>query len=275
MLNWFSGQSENKTNDKEEDSEDDNTKIYDSDDDVYIPKYDILWTRGNNTFATIKINDFIRIPCWAYNRHLDYLRVKQLEKGILESQYVHGIFTIARKEDKMYIIDGQHRHRALQNLYENKDNISVADIPIIISIYDLNNDAEIVELFKKVNNTKPLDPKETPDAVIINVVNELGKQYPKAIHFDRNKTVYPYILAKELQEKIRTINIENITTDMLLKEIRKLNFKWSTISPTKIPNVKTPLTQGAVNKARTSGFYLGLDTKFSWVEALEENLNFK
>ena len=115
---------------------------------------------------------------------------------------------------------------------------------------------------------------DTPNTVVMSVVSQLGGDFGDAIHFDKNKTVYPYIIAKNLQEKLRSICLDDITIDMLYKEIIKLNVKYSRMHINKIPGIRNRVTKGSVAKARRSGFYLGLDTKWFWIVELEENLQF-
>ncbi len=252
-------------------------ELYDSDEEMYSESDDgmdveVLYVYGNSTFGKMTVEEFINVPCWAFNRILDKKRVQELCKGILDSKCVHGVFTIACHESKNYLIDGQHRQQALIKAVE-KDGTCL-DFPIMVMIYNVENEAEIVDLFKKVNNTKPLTPKETPDSVVMTTVNRLGKDYPEAIYFDKNKTVYPYVLAKDLQERIRNICLDDITSDKLFTAVRKLNTQYAKKSVKSIPNVRNRLTKGAVDKAKKSGFYLGLDEKWSWIEKLEDNLQF-
>lgn len=77
-----------------------------------------------------------------------------------------------------------------------------------MQVYDVEDDADIVDLFRQVNNTKPLSPKDTPNSIIMAVVKRLGKDYNPAIVFDKTRTVYPYILAKEFQERLSNIDLD-------------------------------------------------------------------
>jgi hypothetical protein len=259
LRNWFNTQKQD---------EDD---LYDSDNDERIINLDKLFENDQMTIVKMTAGEFINIPCWAYNRPLDKSRVVELKNAIITRGTIYGIFTLVSQNNQLYIIDGQHRHQALMKAIEK--DCCHTDIPIICVIYDVVEDSEIIDLFKKVNNTKPLDPKETPDAVIMFAIKELGKLYSNAIHFDKNKTVYPYILAKELKDKLSTIKFNNISSQELYKKIKQINNKYSRMPIKNIPNIRTNITIGAVNKARQSGFYLGLDEKWSWIDELEIELN--
>ena len=231
----------------------------------------------NVMLATMDIDDFINIPCWAYNRKLDKKRVKELCNGILATGGVCGVFTIVYQNFEYYLIDGQHRQQALIKAIE-EDTISeesIVNMPIMALIYNVKTDYEIVQLFTKVNNTKPLTPKDTPDSMIISVVNKLGEDYKGAIHFDKNRTTYPYILAKDLQERVRSICLDDVSNNKLYTSIRKLNRTYYKLPIRKIPNIRSKLSKAAVKKAVSSGFYLGLDEKWSWIEELEEILQYR
>jgi len=264
LRRWLKPSTETTELSNEELYTDDDEELY-TDDDMEV---ETLYVYGNTTFGKMTVENFINVPCWAFNRPLDRKRVRELYKGIMCSKFVHGVFTIASHEDKMYLIDGQHRQQALIKACESEECL---DLPIMVIIYYVDNEAEIVDLFKQVNNTKPLDPKETPDSVIMTIVKRLGIDYPDAIHFDKNKTVYPYVLAKD---RLRNICLEDITNKKLFTAIRKLNNQYAKKPVKTIPNVRARLTKGAVDKAKKSGFYLGLDEKWSWIEELEDKLQF-
>jgi hypothetical protein len=262
LKNWFS---KPKNTDSDE--------LYSSDEEQErIIKVDPLYENETVIVAKMTAAEFINVPCWAYNRPLDTKRVIELKNNIMSSGNIYGVFTLVSQEKQLYIIDGQHRHQALIKAIDK--NPAHLDITVICVIYNVVEDADIVELFKKVNNTKPLDPKETPNAVIMTAIKELSKLYPNAIHFDKNKTVYPYVLAKDLQEQLKTINLNNISSLDLVKIIKRLNNKYSHLSIKSIPNVRSNITVGAVNKARQTGFYLGIDEKWSWIEELENQINY-
>ena len=261
------------SNTNEEFSNESDNELYSGDEEVSVYQdVDIFYTNAKVTYGKITTEVFINIPCWAYNRSLDRQHSRKLCTMIIKNQHIHGVVSIVNVDDKLYLIDGQHRQDAIIRAFSK--NYDCSDIPIIVAIYEVENDLKAVELFKQINNSKPLTPKDTPDSIIIDVTSQLGKDYPQAIHFDKNKTVYPYLLAKDLQERLRSICLDDITSKKLLSEIRKLNLEYSRMKLSKIPNVIPKLTKGNAKKAQTSGFYLGLDKSWSWVTVLEERLQF-
>ena len=240
-----------------------------SDDNNNETTMEIYYQDGNTICGRMSMENFVDVPCWAFNRPLDRKRVRELRTEILKTKCVYGVFIIARCNEEDYLIDGQHRQQALVESWGKDCNL---DIPILVLIYQVDDEADMIELFKKVNNTKPLDPKETPNSTMMTTVKRLGEDYKDAIRFDKNKTVYPYVLAKTLQERLRSINLDDVTSDMLYTAIRKINKKYSNIRIKSIPNVRQRLTKATVAKAIRSGFYLGLDEKWSWIEELEDIL---
>lgn len=227
-------------------------------------------TGTNVTIATCTLEQYTQIPCWAFNRKLDHARVIELRKAIRESGFVQGSSSIARCDDRYYIVDGQHRQAAIKQLIGKTLD---ADQELALIIYDVDDDEEIIDLFVKVNNTKPLDPKDTPNSIIIKVVKKLGADFKTAIVFDKVRTVYPYILAKELQERLSNINLDGISEKRLYTEIRNLNRLYENRCKKdniNIPNMRN--NKKSIEKARSTGFYLGLNEKWSWIEALDKRL---
>lgn len=102
-----------------------------------------------------------------------------------------------------------------------------------------------------------------------------GKDHPLAIKFDKNRTIYPYILAKDLQEHLKQISLEDVTSETLYKELKRINRQYALTKPSQIPGVRKKLTKQAVERAKSSGFFLGLDEQWHWLGLLEENLQFK
>lgn len=248
-------------------------ELYFSDEEIN-PLIHIFYRNGNVSIGTISCTDLINIPCWAYNRRLDTKRVLDIEKSIRQSKFVYGTLSICELDEKYYLIDGQHRQKAIEKLIGKGIKLNEC----LLYIHKVNNEDDIYNLFKIVNDTKPLDPKETPSIIISKAVDKLAKDYPKAIKSDTNRTCYPYILSKELYERIKDVvlnsNNTEISTSKIYTAIKKINLDYSKMKLKDIPGIKTNLTKAAFDKVNQSGFYLGLDVNWSWISIFEEELNF-
>ncbi len=266
MSLWpFSSKKEEESSSEEEEEYSD-SELYEEDYVDLRKNMQIYSEDETRTIGKLDMDYFLdNIKIWPFNRPLKNARVNKLKLGIQNSGMLHGMFTIVEFEDDYYLIDGQHRYHALCKLREqNKLN----DLLIIICIYVVASEEAIIELFKIINDTCPLDPKESPNIIVARTINRLIKDYHAAIK-TTDRTTYPYILASDLKEHLSVIVTENTTVNQLYTAIRKMNGKYSKMRLMKIPNVRTALTKSAVSKAKTAGFYLGLDETWSWVEELE------
>jgi len=250
----------------EETVESDEEYIESDNEDVVIVDYKPLYEYNDQiTFARICIDELLKIDLWAFNRPLDIKHVKEIKSQIIKTKYIHGIFCIAYliNEKKYYIIDGQHRYTALKDI---KKKHLIKDV--VVNIYTVEQEQDIVQLFKDINNTKPLSPKETPNLVIVSALEKLETDYPEAIK-NGDKTVYPYLLKKDIHERLKQIDI-NCDANELYLCIKRINKLYSKTKITEIPNVRSKITVNTVKKTKTSNFYLGLDEKWSWIEQVEE-----
>ena len=227
-------------------------------------------------FVKMSVENLLKVNVWAYNRKLDPKHVFNIKKQIVKNKYIHGIFSVVyftdfseniNEQGNYYLIDGQHRYKALEQI-KNKHLIK----DVIVNIYNVNSEEEIIKLFKDINNTKPLNPKETPNLKIISAIEKLEKDYPDAIK-NGDKTVYPYLLKKNIQERLKRIKFpENKTSMDIYNCLKKLNANYGKLNINEIPNARKKLSQACINKGKTSNFYLGFDDKWSWIEEIQEML---
>lgn len=199
-----------------------------------------------------------------------------MRKEILKTGHPFGVFTLVELDDEYYLIDGQHRQVALSRAIKKEPEL--VDCPIIVMSFRVESDVEAVELFRKVNNTRPLEPRDTPNTIIVTVIDKLSKHFKRAIKKDQTRTCYPYIVADELHKKLREIELEGVTPEKLYKAILALNSEYrkkaSADGIRAIPGIRgaQTLKKQSVEKAKQSGFYLGLDEKWFWLQDLEEML---
>lgn len=212
------------------------------------------------------------VQLWSFNRLLDPKRIKEIKTNILKGDIPLGTIKCCDFEGTKYLIDGQHRRKAALSALRENVNLN---FEILVECYTVNSEREIVEIFRKINDIMPLQPSETPDTILVDVIDELCKIYTAngvcAIRHS-NKTVYPYIIKGDLEKKLKPILSEcNFTKEKLISEIERINRIYS-IEAFKNPMwLNKKITNGTNNKLRKTGFYLGLDQKFLWIEELRRS----
>lgn len=265
MAWFFSG---NSTAEVEEEQQ--SNPLYE-DNDIFTV-LDVLHTDNYFTIGKMDLPNFLRyIENWAFNRPLKPKRVREL-KGEIKAAGGRslGFYTVGKLGNRCYLVNGQHRRAALTELFEENQDFNTT---LFIELYPVNSEEEIVQLFRKVNNTEPLDPRETPNIAVMDAVNALAKEYNIAIKNSGEKSVYyPHIAMKELSERIKPLIRETTTGTQIVTLVNKLNSRYSRMNINTIPNVRQPLLAKTVEKARKSRFYLGLDEQWSWLLDFEKEI---
>ena len=229
--------------------------------DTFENQIKIIKEYDNFVIAEIPVDIFPEIPCWSYNRSLCPQRVKIIKNNFK----IYSPCAVVLIDGKYFLIDGQHRQQAIKELINEGNVYFEQTIPVFL--YKVETTNEAIDLFMKINDTKPLEPKDTPDAKIIKLVEKLERHFKKAIKDNATRTVYPYITLRDLAEHLRKhYKDKNINVEKEFKKIIEINECYKL---TKIPNIRSiNKNKSALKKAQTSNFYLGLDEKWSWVDNL-------
>jgi len=214
---------------------------------------------------------------WIYNRTIDYNKVNELLKELEKSTdyYKVGWILHAFKDkstNSIKLLDGQHRREAIK-LYIEKYDVNMDDNnEIIMWLYtfenEIDNEIEIIELFKLINNNKPFDENELPSKRKIELI-KLLKSHSKlknGIKCDprRNTAHSPYIHIKEFKGIIDRIlqRYDYLTNEEIINRLQYINHKISLLTTEeKWKNLfgKKEMTDKRleiIDKCHIIGFYL-------------------
>lgn len=229
-----------------------------------------------------KLREFIQIDSYNHNNTLNKEHIIKLKEDFEnnKSGYITGIFSVIEfKDGCIILIDGHHRIKALKELYleENFDT----DFMFYVAIYKLDikysqEDENVLDIFSKVNNTKPFKTDIEVTKANINITSRLKSRYPKLFSKtqEEKRNRFPNLnekgfcrhLGKILEEK------EVINENELFKKIIDYNKKMKR-DPTKY------LKKAYLNKSSdfyteknkqltTNKCFLGIkssDTDFKWL----------
>lgn len=182
------------------------------------------------------------------------------------------------RENKFFLIDGQHRYESLKKLLE--DNINDSVFIEIIKVETLN---DIKNNYQIINKNTPLPEFTydiTPDIyknILILFQNKYGKDYDDIFSSDIKKCKRPKISRNRFEEALEYIIIKlNITNENdLFNKIENLNkkiSKWNIDNFPKMSSLKNP--NKLINTCRELNFFLGLypfnneEYIFDWVKTL-------
>jgi len=214
--------------------------------------------------------------------HVDiiYIHLSEYYKQYNEI-FLPGVISLSKiineekqeKEEKMIILDGQHRTGALNKL--SKEYPEVLELKVRIDLYDVKNKEEAIEIYNIINTSKKVELyMGNMEPIIFRIIqqyfsNRFGK-YCKASENPRGLNINLDIICRKIQgyNMINRFNITEETVTIWIEYIKELNKYYSDQSN------KTLLSYGIkeniINEARSEEFYLGMFRNYEWIERLLE-----
>ena len=173
-------------------------------------------------------------------------------------KYELGILQVCILQNKYYLIDGQHRYKAMMKSFE-KYNIN---FKCFVQYITVDNYEELKECFKLINQNTPLpdiefDNNEQKDIVTV-ICNHFHNKYNKKIWSKGNiKHKRPYISFNEFQEAVSflTKQLQNNNAKQIIEILENKNNDISTFEREVFPK---DITDSMYNTAKENNFYLGL-----------------
>lgn len=204
-------------------------KISDKELVVFMPfdelceEYSIRPWMHNRDLKNKKVNDLYEYHSKFYQKfgHIDYI-----------GEFVS---CLVNTNNQCYVIDGQHRYKALQRLQLDGYKLPIIQLRMLI----INSEDDIFDRFKLINKVDPIenwliDPERNNDKfknTINNVMYNLQQTYPKI--FKNNKRVKrPYIKEDEFKNNLlnqcfnmfKQYNLNSC--DKILAHFNKFNTIW-------------------------------------------------
>lgn len=247
-----------------EDTEIEPLKIYNEEN--IISKYN-----ENITLHTLGFRDFVKYSePWQYNRKINDETVDELYKVLQEPDgssipwMFHAILDEKEDKNKLYIIDGQHKRKAIELYIENYDEDMTCERKICCWIYKIEdssttNRTKAVELFKKINNNRNFEEEDLPNNRSMDIIELLKKKKSLETGITKNKSYVPRISTQELNILLNQNlkSFEKLSIEEVANNIQKINHKLSLKTTSELyGRKKTFETQ--YNKANKIKFYLNL-----------------
>lgn len=221
---------------------------------------------GDATFFNTSARDLIHIPIWTYQRCLNAEHVENLVENFKADRRVIGTTKALRNpEGKLRIVDGQHRIAAWIKIMEHDPKWNI-EVPL--EVYDIDSfDSSLGrDIFKHANNVKSLDVNDFPDEVTGRLMTKFKLKWPDMLRrvSEGKRVNRPRIDSRKLCEKLKEYLVHcKMTEEKLWDDIINSNIKMGLRTH---KNLKC--SARVLDKARLSGFYLGLDTTFSWLDKI-------
>ena len=262
--------------------ENDNESDYES----IIDEESTIDLLNNNKIKKINLNELKLFICnnlsefcnnieeYKHNNILNIEHINNLKKTLKKEKIIlTSDFTVilSKETNKIFLLDGHHRLQALKSLYMNDE---IQNLNYIVRLYEMKNDEDprIIELFEKINNTKPFKTNIEISRSSSNIFIKLKKTYPKVFKNTGIRSNFPYINEYKFTEKLKSILIrmDRIDDENILKEIYRINrLMGQDIEEKLINNNRTLRTRTKdIEKLEKINCYLGIDKKLNWLNNL-------
>jgi hypothetical protein len=153
----------------------------------------------------------IQIPIWKGNRVKDNAHVTALKEAVGSAVQTldRGYHVIKYREpdaagtlvEQSYIIDGQHRASVLIDFFAS--HLCEPDFPVTYIEAVVDNEADAIAYFNRINNVKPIHYKEDPILVANRYVEQIVRALPgtKSVPLFRDKATHrPYMGIDKLRD---------------------------------------------------------------------------
>ena len=255
---------------KKEESSESSDDEYSSDDEEgnYFLRH-MIYEDGYKKLFKTDARDFVpEIKLWAQQRPINKKHIEKLEKEVKLNKHFKGnMKLLLDKNNNCRLIDGQHRYYALKNIME-KD--SKFNINIILEVYETDNieSDNSIKIFKDVNNCLNIKISDLPNIKASSVLNSLCLEFPDMfvdVKAGCKKVNRPRINKKILYEKIKEYFVDTKYNDKnLLDQILEKNRAYGLRGRTSFG-----VSDKMYETCKKSGFYLGLDKYFNWINYLD------
>ena len=238
----------------------------------------------NNTYSGYIVDKEFLKYCvrWSLNRDINFLHWQSLynnfkfqieEKSCL---ILPNIISVAFFESNYFIIDGQHRIKAIQEL----NNKYIFDCKFRLDIYNPKDYDEMLGILSIINYSKPLDIENILNKTINDILTFIKTRFTngKSNIFRVKKCLRPFINEIEFVQKLKEYKfiISEKKTSLITNKLIKINDSYQNMKPDELKfNNKRNVTSNMILKAGEYECFLGFDTEFNWLEQINKELEKK
>jgi hypothetical protein len=220
-------------------------------------------------FYSSDARDFIpNIKLWSSQRSVNQKHIDELVECLKKRNHFIGTFKIVRdKQKNMRLIDGQHRFLAIKKMMEHDSSFNMN---IVIELYETDNlDSDYtINLFKEANLCLNVSDADLPNIIANKIIKKLCDQFPNMIIDikDGKRCNRPRINKREFYMKLKEyIQETHKTEDEVLQQILAKNIDYGLRGRQTFKQASIAMFE----KCKETGFYLGLDHNFEWMNYIE------
>lgn len=185
--------------------------------------------------------------------------------------FISGIITIGELNNKYYILDGQHRVKAIQNLIKNYKNL---ELEIRFELVKCQQDKDLSYIIKILNNKETTDQKILKLGIKSKLYNYIEKKHTKKIFTKVKNPRPPHVNINHLSKKCLNLGLYKYKFSNVLRKLTEINELYETeysIEELKFGE-KYKITDKMLNKAKKYNFFLGFDRKMTYLDEIKNLL---
>lgn len=232
----------------------------------------------NSYIVDIKFLNFCKR--WCLNRDLNFdhwLNIyKSYEKEINDNNnlILNNTIAIAFYKNNFYILDGQHRIKAIKELLKKH----LFSCKIRVDLYDTDSYDNMIKVLKDINSTYPLQIENKILGNINNILTFFKRTYiyqKSNIIKDKNY-IRPFINEHLMVEKIKKSSfLISSNTNTVIKYIIKINDEYSKMSMDELKFNNKKITDRMYLQAQKYKCFLGFDKSFLWIDEVDKILEIR
>ena len=196
---------------------------------------------------------------YKFQRKLIERHIQNIAQGIQDSKMLYHpiICAYEKKHNRITILDGQHRWNALKLV--DTDIVKGIDVQIDVILFD-SEDADIMECYKHINTSMPIDPSRLAmEMRYVQLIDRCKKEFKGIMSFDtlNPKREYPkhFVIDTFLKEQLQIREIlDKFSEDEIIQRLKAIN---SHISLSK--EVDAYISQLERRACTRDGMWLGID----------------
>ena len=211
-------------------------------------------------------NFVCNIETFSNNNPINDNHVANLKKSFekQKNKSLDNMFVVVKFIDNhIILIDGHHRVTAYKELY--KENRLKKDFEFEIHLYELGIEYEpthkdVLDIFYKVNNTKPYKTIYEITETSIRLFNTLKKTYPKLFTKGKKRANFPHINEKLFKEKFmkKLYELDRIDETLIIDNINKKNLEYKKQAKSILKKINPHNYEHDLNKINSFNIYLGI-----------------
>jgi hypothetical protein len=225
----------------------------------------------------ISVRELIGIPVWRGNRHIDMEHVKNIQNQIGDNIicFDSAVFRVVTYNDndiqQRYIIDGQHRQKVIQSVFETLN--FKEDFDVIVIEKAVEDETEAIDYFNQLNNVKPQfehDSKLIVNKYIVALSKKFNTSKKNMLIRPEGKTTKRPFLSDSLLRSALEANSRNLkgSKECIDAFVEKVNI-WNTkkIEELELQSLYTNQKDKALLEATLEKkFALAFDIKLPWIK---------